>query len=304
VVTNLNVDVLGTYVITYQTKDASGNKSPMLTRVIVVRDTEKPVITLKGLPKVTLEVFNTYDDKGITVNDNYYTINTWATTGTFFKAFPDGKATILGTYTIIYTVTDGSGNTATATRTIEVVDTKPPVITLKGDPSVTICRWAIYTDAGYDIKDNYWPLIDLVITREGSFASFSTSLSGLYSFRYKGVDKSANIGYSDYRFVLVSPAEDVNCVSSVKDIKALANQINVFPNPSNGQFTIKADFATTEKVKIAISNIYGQEVAVINNGVLSNNSFQVDLSNQAAGMYTISFIMSNNIVTKQVVITK
>ena len=37
-----------------------------------------------------------------------------------------------GTYTVVYTVSDAAGNTATATRTVNVVDTTPPVLTCQG----------------------------------------------------------------------------------------------------------------------------------------------------------------------------
>ena len=44
----------------------------------------------------------------------------------------------LGTYKITYSFTDSSGNTAqSVVRTVTVVDTTPPVITLIGDDRVT-----------------------------------------------------------------------------------------------------------------------------------------------------------------------
>jgi hypothetical protein len=41
------------------------------------------------------------------------------------------NADVVGTYTITYSAADASGNNATATRTVNVVDTTPPVITPK-----------------------------------------------------------------------------------------------------------------------------------------------------------------------------
>ena len=54
-----------------------------------------------------------------------------------------------GTYQIIYSVTDSSGNQAQqVTRTIHVVDSDAPVITLIGDANITLEAGTHYTDAG------------------------------------------------------------------------------------------------------------------------------------------------------------
>ena len=49
---------------------------------------------------------------------------------------------------VTYTGTDPSGNTATATRTVNVVDTTAPVLTVTGDNPATTELGAAYTDAG------------------------------------------------------------------------------------------------------------------------------------------------------------
>ena len=54
----------------------------------------------------------------------------------------------IGTYTITYSATDTSNNTGTATRTVNVVDTTAPVITVTGDNPATVELGATYTDAG------------------------------------------------------------------------------------------------------------------------------------------------------------
>ena len=47
-----------------------------------------------------------------------------------------------------YSATDAAGNEGTATRTVTVVDTTAPVVTVTGDTSVTVELGSTYTDAG------------------------------------------------------------------------------------------------------------------------------------------------------------
>ena len=63
---------------------------------------------------------------------------------------------LVGSYTVTYNVSDTVGNAATqVTRTVNVVDTTVPVITLSGDATVTIWVGAVYIDAGATATDNY-----------------------------------------------------------------------------------------------------------------------------------------------------
>jgi hypothetical protein len=59
----------------------------------------------------------------------------------------------VGTYTVTYTATDVSNNVGTATRTVMVVDTTAPVITVTGANPTTVEQGAIYTDAGATATD-------------------------------------------------------------------------------------------------------------------------------------------------------
>jgi hypothetical protein len=53
-----------------------------------------------------------------------------------------------GNYIILYTASDPSGNTATAVRTVTVVDSTPPLITLQGTSPATVECHTSYTDPG------------------------------------------------------------------------------------------------------------------------------------------------------------
>ena len=295
----------GIFSVTYYTKDEYGNKSNTLKRIVIVRDDIAPVISIKGKSNVTIEVYDTYTDSGASVKDNFYNVTNYKLGGTFFANFPTGKTTKIGTYTISYTAIDGSGNKDSAFRYIHVVDTLRPVIALKGKNTASICRWQSYTDEGYDLTDNYWDKTGILITREGSFATFNTQLANVYNFKYKAIDGSGNFSYSESRYVLVEEAGTANCNSGITNPQDIARQISVFPNPSTGKFAIKLDMPGKVNARIWVTNAMGQEIAVVNNNSLSNdNTYEINLGNNASGLYLLNVIINNVLVTKQLVINR
>jgi PKD repeat protein len=300
---SVNMKKIGTYTIVYTLTDPSGNKATPLVRTVNVVDTAAPVLTLHGAKSDTIDVFSTYNDLGVTAIDNYDSVVTVTKTGTYYTTFPTGKATKLGTYTIIYSATDGSGNKASVTRFVTVVDRIAPVISLLGDPTVAVCRWADYRDSGYSVKDNYYATVK--VDTEGTFISKGgTTIQGLYSLRYKATDGSGNVSYSDYRYVYVRPADDQLCKTGIKEGLTLDKYINVYPNPTSGMLTITANLPTQERVVMTITNALGQTVATVSNGNLSQNSFSVDLSGQSAGIYMLTIQSAHDKVTKQIMLTK
>ena len=59
-----------------------------------------------------------------------------------------------GEYTITYTATDNVGNSSSATRTVNVVDTTAPVVTLVGDNPLVIELGGTFSDPGVTFTDN------------------------------------------------------------------------------------------------------------------------------------------------------
>jgi hypothetical protein len=300
--TNLDETHTGTYLVVYNLSDCNGNKAAQKTRVVIVRDTKAPSVTLVGDTLITMDVFATYVDQKVTMSDNYG-MPTLDITGTYFAAFPDGKSNNLGDYSVIYTVTDSFGNKSTVSRTIRVLDREAPVIGLKGAPSVNVCRWATYKDAGYDLTDNFWKSADITVTMEGDFVTGGTMQPGVYSFRYKAVDKSGNVTYSDWRIVNVREANEGPCVTSIKE-GSLDKLVRVFPNPNNGRFTVKFDLNSTEQVSIRVVNSLGQTVSEVASGNMSSNTVSVDLSNQSSGVYMLHITAGSQSLVKRVVIAK
>lgn len=116
----------GTYLLTYSVTDSHGNTTTV-TRTVVVSANTTPVLTLAGSNPSTVYLGIAYVEPGYTAID--------AEDGDI-----TGNVTVVGTVdhntignaTLIYSVTDGDGNTTTVNRTVNVVANNAPVITLAG----------------------------------------------------------------------------------------------------------------------------------------------------------------------------
>jgi hypothetical protein len=82
-------------------------------------DTTPPTVSLKGANPMTLSIGSTTGDPGATANDDKDgDISTKITSDWSTKV----NASMKGSYTVTYSVSDAAGNTGTATRTVNVVN--------------------------------------------------------------------------------------------------------------------------------------------------------------------------------------
>ncbi|MDB4765035.1 DUF5011 domain-containing protein, partial [Akkermansiaceae bacterium] len=254
----VNTSVVASYSVTYNVTDDSNNTGTA-TRTVNVVDQTLPVITLTG-GNVTIEAGGSYTELGATASDNYYT---------GLSVTPSGavNTSAVGTYTITYSATDPSNNTGTATRTVTVVDTTAPVVTVTpGNDAVVM--GASWTDAGATSDG-----VEAVITT----GSVNTSAVGTYTITYSATDGSQNTGTAT-RTVIVR-----NSLDSFGDVV-------VYPNQSTtliGQVTIEGEAAESGDV-VAVyvgSELRGKQEVIIFEG----NAWVNMLVNSAGGSETISF---------------
>ena len=109
-------------------------------------DTTPPVITLNGANPLTNECHAAFVDPGATASDACAGSLAVTTNSTV-------NPNAVGVYTIKYSATDPSGNSATNTRTVYVVDTTPPVVTLNGANPLTNECHAAFVDPGATASD-------------------------------------------------------------------------------------------------------------------------------------------------------
>lgn len=120
----------GVYVVSYTADDGNGNAATA-ERTVTVADTTPPAITLVGADPLVLQcAVDAYAEPGATVSD--------ACDESPTLVIDDSAVDVStpGSYPVTYTATDASGNTSTATRTVEVVDTIAPTITTAAGPAV------------------------------------------------------------------------------------------------------------------------------------------------------------------------
>jgi hypothetical protein len=180
---SVDTNTLGIYTITYNATDTAGNKADEITRTISVISWNTPVITLIGTGTVNHEVKTIYTDSWTTAND---TEDGDLTANIIASGSVDTNT--LGIYTITYDAIDSSWNQAIqVSRTINVIDTTKPIITLNGNSTQNIIIWNTYSDLWATCSDNYDSSCSVV-----SSGSVDTNTLGSYIITYNATDNSGN----------------------------------------------------------------------------------------------------------------
>jgi hypothetical protein len=207
---NINLGKVGSYTVTYHVSDAGGNAALPITRTVEVVDTTIPVLSLKGQLSVDVEVHTSYTDAGASATDNYD--NDMAISATI-TSINDINLDKVGPYTVTYRVTDINDNVAKPiTRTVNVVDTTIPVITVEGDNPVDTEVHLPYADAGATAKDNYDGASAITAAIQAS-DNLNLHIVGPYTVTYKVTDLNDNAAQAKTR--------TVNVVDTTKPILSL-----------------------------------------------------------------------------------
>jgi hypothetical protein len=185
----------GTYQIIYNASDRAGNVGMAVKRVDV-NDTLSPVITLDGPSEQQAECGAPYPELGATAADlcagdlsgNIVTTRT-------------GNPNAPGTVLTAYRVSDPSGNTATAFRTVKFEDTLPPVMTLVGPVNQTVECGTPYSDPGATAVDECAGDVTASISRSGSV---NTAVVGRYTLGYSATDPLGHRSQETLRTVTVA----------------------------------------------------------------------------------------------------
>jgi PKD repeat protein len=282
--TKVNSNIPGTYTVTYTVTDASGNVT-VLTRIVIVRDTQKPLVVLKGAIIDSVNVFSlSYNDPGATVTDNYNSL-TYTRTGTV-------NLSVLGDYILRYFTADNSGNLSdTVDRIVRVVDRKKPEIALIGNDFVFVERWTTYVDSGATVNDNYYTGLVPIVNN-----NVNTLKEGVYFVHFDAEDLSGNKADRVTRTVIVgknstgTPSPDAE------------NGFMIYPNPGRGVFNISMQRESIMNAEVY--NSLGSLVKSASSGIEITKAMELDLSGLAEGVYFVKVQAGDLTITRRIMLAR
>jgi len=290
----IDVNVFGTYMITFNAEDFSGNAANPVTVEFEVGDAIAPVInTLQGSEMIVVQVNDAnFFEPPVTATDNFFPNASVTRDASALNIYE------LGSYPVIYTAEDGAGNTSTYTRTIRVVDTERPQINAA---PLNIQRWTGNFDPleGVSAIDNYWSpsWFESNSAIEVVYSNVDVDYPGIYNIVYRATDGSGNISALKTRVVSVWTPTSIEGVD-------LASMINLYPNPTTGKFTMKLDEQLGSEVDVRVMDALGNIVMVKDASAFFNGEAEFDLSQMSAGVYMIQIATEIGTTTKRVVVNK
>ncbi|HLL04827.1 MAG TPA: DUF5011 domain-containing protein [Myxococcaceae bacterium] len=206
----VNKDTPGTYTVSYNVTDASGNSPAPVTRTVTVNDTQYPIIMLDGPNPMVLEcaLGNLDNDPMATVSDACH----GNTSHTVFREFTDLNINQVGNYFARYQGDDTAGHAVQITRNVNVVDTTAPVLTVWTPTETVEC--GIQPSLGVTATDACYGNVPVIAT-----PASLPSAPGPYTVTYSAVDPSGNGAdgsNSVVRTITVVDSEPPTLVSPVR----------------------------------------------------------------------------------------
>ncbi|HTF03980.1 MAG TPA: T9SS type A sorting domain-containing protein, partial [Bacteroidia bacterium] len=83
----------------------------------------------------------------------------------------------------------------------------------------------------------------------------------------------------------------------------LANEINLFPNPSTGIVNLDVNLLSRDNLVINVNNAIGQRVTQVSDNNTYGGRYTLDLSNEPNGVYFIEVQTGTEVVTRRIVIS-
>ena len=191
-----NTDEKRKYNIIIRALDRVGQYSETTLQVIII-DTTPPNVRLYGPSEIDIPYGQSWEDPGLIVDEpvSEYTIY-----GLGISTFQ------LGRFVINYEVTDRSGNTTKISRTVNIFDDTPPVLSLLGLDEIGVEVGNSLRDPGVSITENTKESPEITYTHdypESDIFNQRLNRVGIYTITYSAKDSSGNISNTVSRKIRV-----------------------------------------------------------------------------------------------------
>ena len=294
-----NVSVPGSYFIQVVLCDPLNNCTPPRQVQIDVQDTISPVVSLLGQNPLIVDVYNqNYADPGVNASDNYYSENS-------LIRIVDNKVDVnkLGTYTITYTVRDGSNNSTNVVRQVNVVDRVAPVLEmLGGDPFDLVWNDTFEMANEVRIIDNYYSSEDLLPMVQKTTTLDVNPITGKY---YGGTR-----GWKEITYQVTDPSNNqskklrrtifVDFRTGLEDAESDMT-ISIYPNPNTGKFNVNTKETMMGKTEVTLYNVLGAKV--YNESInMHGKTAEIDAEGLPSGIYLLQLINNGKQYTQRVTV--
>ena len=198
---SVDVTKTGAYEVTYRAS-YKGLTAESVVKV-AVEDHESPVIELVSDPAHFTSPIAEYEEEGYTASDNY----DGDLTDKVIREERDG--------TVIYTVSDSSGNETTVCRKIVYKDAVAPEIILTGGSQIIFEAGSDFKDPGFQAADDCDGDLTKQVKTEGSADGYTL---GEYILTYRVEDSSQNVCEIERHVSVVDTAAPVISLSGDRTI--------------------------------------------------------------------------------------
>ncbi|MFL9844472.1 T9SS type A sorting domain-containing protein [Flavobacterium rhizosphaerae] len=284
-VTAFTCENLGENTVTVSMSD--GTTTTTETAIVTVVDDISPVIAAQD---VTLSL----DENGealLTPEDanNGSTDNCSITDYIFSQGIFD--ASDIGENTVTFTVYDAAGNSSETTITVTVADDMAPTV-ITQDITVALNPITIVTISAMDIDNSS--------TDNTGISSYSVSPEvftcediGVNTVTLTITDNYGNVSTGTAIVTVTDPENYCNLAATDTNF---AKELTVYPNPSNGLFTITAGNNVIDRIDTY--DISGRLVKTIEPS--KNNEVSLDLTEFNSGMYILRIVSNNKVQTYKI----
>ncbi len=177
---------------------------------------------------------------------------------------------------------------------IHIFDVVCPNPTNLGNDTIICGTDSLLLDAGAGYATYLWS-DSLMSTSQTIIVDSATYGIGVHTFYVSVTDSVSNCLSKDTIVVEITTCVGIEDLASTIDL-------NVYPNPNKGQFTLNLTTQKTTDLQIRITNIQGQEVFVKNNfDNINVINEEINIGN-VKGVYFVNIITNNEVITKKIIV--